>query len=83
MGWTKTPLLVLLEAIVFDTEKLLDVVGAMVIPAMLKFRMTQFSISRFPPVANTIPSAPLRSPAMVRRRHDFGVELGDGFFDLG
>jgi hypothetical protein len=38
---TKMPTLPLLEAIVFDTEKLLDVLGAILIP-LVKFRMTQF-----------------------------------------
>src|SRR3984893_2652349 len=45
-GSTKVPLAPLLEAIVFDTEKLLDVLGEITIPTAAKFRMTQFSIAR-------------------------------------
>ena len=57
----------LLEAIVFDTEKLLDVLGTILIP-VVKFRTTQFSMARFPPVLNRMPFEPLPSPSMVRPR---------------
>jgi hypothetical protein len=68
VGWIVIPPPKLLEAIVFDTEKLLDVLGTILMPVSAKFRMTQFSISRFPPVVNWMPFAPLRSHWMVRPR---------------
>jgi len=46
-GTTRIPFARLLETIVFDTEKLLDVLGTILIPAFAKFRTTQFSISRW------------------------------------
>jgi hypothetical protein len=68
VGWIVIPPPKLLEAIVFDTKKLLDVLGTILMPVFAKFRMTQFSISRFPPVVNWMPFVPLRSPSMVRPR---------------
>jgi hypothetical protein len=56
------------EAIVFETEKLLDVLGEITIPEVLKPRMTQFSIARFPPVLNWMPFVPLPIPVRVRPR---------------
>ncbi len=58
MGEMKIPVpmkLELTEAIVFDTEKLLDVLGEILIPPS---RMTQFSMARFPPVLNRMPNPP-------------------------
>ncbi|PZR92584.1 MAG: hypothetical protein DLM68_01920 [Hyphomicrobiales bacterium] len=57
------------KAIVFDTEKLLDVLGEILSPALAKFRMTQFSIARFLPEVNWMPFDPVPSPAMVRPRN--------------
>jgi hypothetical protein len=54
-GLTKIPSRPLLEAIVFDTEKLLDVRGTIKIPALSKSRMTQFSMARFAPELNWMP----------------------------
>jgi len=64
-GRTKIPKPPLLEAIVFDTEKLLDVLGEILIPILLKPRTTQFSMARFPPVLNRMPFVPV---PMVRPR---------------
>jgi hypothetical protein len=65
LGLTKIPKFIeLLETIVFDTEKLLDVLGEILIPAITKSLMTRFSMARFPPALNwTVPS-----PSMVRPR---------------
>ncbi|MGI8568742.1 MAG: hypothetical protein ACR2KT_06555 [Methylocella sp.] len=61
----------LLEAIVFDTEKLLKksvLVGEIKIPALVKPRVTQFSIARSPLPLNRMPFVPVPSPSMVRPR---------------
>jgi hypothetical protein len=58
VGETKIPSRaeLLLEAIVLDTEKLLDVLRKIAVPRE-KFRTTQFSMARFPPVLNLMPSS--------------------------
>jgi hypothetical protein len=58
----------LLEAIVFDTEKLLVVLGAILIPAVPQLRPPQFSMARLPPDLNRMPVDPLPIPSMVRPR---------------
>jgi hypothetical protein len=67
VGWTMIPSRELLEAIVFDTEKLLDVLGE-ILTALVKSRVTQFSIARVAPVLNWMPFVPVSSPSRARPR---------------
>ena len=54
-GFDHDPGAAVVEAIVFDTEKLLDVLGEILVPAVEKIRTAQFSMARFKPVLNRMP----------------------------